>query len=193
MKLLIDFIEDRITPGNFLDMFYEDEELQSVLEKEKNIPPYTDCGNLCLYIFEVNASKLGSVLNLKDAIKKYLSKKEIEFTYSDKTDKNFNIFLAALPQWLDPPAELFSSILDNETLSNAEKKEQIKLQIKRDFRYLKKPPSWIQSPAWIIKDGKPLVFIGQLELDIEVFHDQGAVYVFLDTASGEIETIKQFY
>ena len=193
MKLLIDFIEDRVSPSDFLNLFYEDEELQAVLEKETNICPYTNCGNLCLFIFEVNASNLGSVLNLKDALKQYLQKKNVAFTCSDKTEKNYDIFLTAIPKWLIAPSEYFSTILDNDTLSKAEKKEQIKIQVKKIFRCLKTPPKWIQPCNWPISNDKPLVFVGQLELDVEIFHDKGAVYVFLDTATGEIETIKQFY
>ena len=190
---MVDFIEDKITPSDFLNAFYEDEKLQSTLEEEKDIDPYTNCGNLCLFIFEANASKLGSVLNLKDALKQYLQQKKIAFAYSDKTEKNYDIFLTALPQWLNVPAEYFSTILDNDTLSKAEKKEQIKAQVKRDFQCLKKPPKWLQDCNWPISKDKPLVFVGQLELDTELFHDKGAVYVFLNVDTGEIETIKQFY
>ena len=130
---------------------------------------------------------------IEAAIKLYLQKKEIAFTYSNKTKINYNIFLTALPRWLNAPSEYFSAILDNDSLSKAEKKEQIKAQVKKDFRCLKKPPKWIQDYNWPISNGKPLVFVGQLELDIEIFHDKGAVYVFLNTDTGEIETVKQFY
>jgi len=99
LKLLVDFIEDNITPSDFLNAFYIDEKLQAILEEETDIYPYTNCGNLCLFVFEANASKLGSVYNLKDAIKLYLQKKDIAFTYSDKTEKNYNIFLTALPRF----------------------------------------------------------------------------------------------
>ena len=193
MKLLVDFVEDKITVGQFLYMFYKDEELQNILEEETNIAPYIDTDNLCLYILEANASSPDSALNIKDAIKRYLVKREIPFTYSDKAEKDFDVFLSAVPKWLDPPADYFADILNNSALGSAAKKEQVKARIKKDFRCLKNPPKWIQNPAWPIEGGKPLVFAGQLEIDSEIFHDKGAVYVFLDTETGDIETVMQFY
>jgi len=193
LKLIIDFIEDKITPSDFLNAFYEDEELQAALEEEKDSVRNLNDYSLCHCILEANASDLGSILNIKYAIKSYLEKEGISFSYSDKTEKNHNIFLTALPRWLNAPSDYFSQILDNNALSKAEKKEQIKAQVKKDFRCLKKPPQWIQDCDWPISNGKPLVYVGQLELNIDTFHDKGAVYVFLNADTGEIETIKQFY
>lgn len=193
MKLLVDFMEDKISPKDFTDAFYQDTDLQIILEEETEIVKHTQTSSLCHYIFEVNASEVESVLNAKEKIGLFLDKKEIAYSYSDKTEVTYDVFLSALPKWLNVEAEYFASILNNDTLSKAEKKEQIKAQAKKDFRHLKKPPKWLQDYSWPISNGKPLVFVGQLELDIEAFYDKGAVYVFLNTGTGEIETIKQFY
>jgi len=91
MKLLVDFIEDNVTPSDFLDVFYEDKEMQATLEEETDIDSYPNCGNLCLFIFEANASKIGSVYDLKNVIKQYLNKKEIAFAYSDKKEMGISI------------------------------------------------------------------------------------------------------
>ena len=61
------------------------------------------------------------------------------------------------------------------------------------FKYQTKPPTWIQNPEWIIKNETPLFFVGQIKLNHPAFHDEGAVYVFLDTETGEIETVMQFF
>jgi hypothetical protein len=44
--------------------------------------------------------------------------------------------------------------------------------------------------VWIVKNDKPMFFIGQLELNNEISHDTSAVYIFLDQETGEIETVK---
>jgi len=193
LKLLVDFIEDKITPSDFLNAFYDNAELQAVLEEETDVVKHTKAASLAHYLYETNATNMGSVLNIKHAIKRYLDKKEIPYSYSDKADKSYNIFLTSLPRWLNAPSEHFSSILDNDALSDGEKKEHMKAQVKKDFICLKKPPKWIQDYNWPFRNGKPLVFVGQLDLDIEIFHDKGAVYVFLDSETGDIETVKQFY
>jgi hypothetical protein len=57
-----------------------------------------------------------------------------------------------------------------------------------------KPPKWIQSPDWPTRNGKPLVFVGQLSVDApELFHDKGAAYVFYNPDTGGFETVAEFY
>jgi uncharacterized protein YwqG len=46
----------------------------------------------------------------------------------------------------------------------------LKEKIKTDFRYLKKQPKWLQSPEWPIGNGKPMVFLGQIDIS-ELSHD----------------------
>lgn len=189
LQLLIDFVEDKISAKDFLDKFYNDDKLQSVLECETEIPPYTNCGNLCLYVFESNASNFNSIYDLKHSIKQFLEKQEASFKFVDKMDKNFDILLSSLPKWLDIPSDYFISILDNETLSKHEKKEQIKLQVKKDFHYLKKPPMWLQGCEWKFVDGKPLFFIG--ELDVVPEKDRARIYVFFNKDDKTYHIINQ--
>ena len=79
-------------------------------------------------------------------------------------------------------------------LSDAKKSKLIKERLKEYFIYLDKPPKWIQGPDWPIRDGKPLIFIGQLPVDApELFHDRGAAYLFYDPGKGDFETVAQFH
>ena len=51
------------------------------------------------------------------------------------------------------------------------------------FRYLDKPPDWIQDGTWPVNENGPLVFLGQLPVH-RYFGDEGAVYVFHDQIAG---------
>lgn len=110
-------------------------------------------------------------------------------------DKNYDLLLSALPKWLlgiSPSSEYFTSIfdkLDNEKLSKNEKKAQIKSKIQKDFVSINKPPKWLQNPEWKIINGKPLVFIG--ELDITPKKDRAKIYVFLNPEDNSYHIVNQ--
>jgi hypothetical protein len=54
-------------------------------------------------------------------------------------------------------------------------------------------PEWIQSPEWPIVNGKPLVFVGQVELPASagLFHDDAVFYVFMDSEKGVAKVVIQ--
>ena len=72
--------------------------------------------------------------------------------------------------------------------------EWLTSRLRELFQYHKKPPRWVQNPAWPINDNGPMYFLGQMKIEgCEVFHDDGAAYVFLDLKSGETKTIIQVF
>ncbi|EAE8886543.1 hypothetical protein BSX39_14885, partial [Listeria monocytogenes] len=83
----------------------------------------------------------------------------------------------------------FSSILNKNTLNTLEKKEQIKKKVKADFKYLKTPPKWLQNPEWKFANGKPLLFIG--ELDIVPEKNRAKIYVFFNQSDETYHIINQ--
>ena len=66
-------------------------------------------------------------------------------------------------------------------------------QIKKDFISLCDTPQWLQSSDWQFHHGKPMCFVGQIEVKI----NQGSYihslmfYVFWDTDTGITKTIIQ--
>lgn len=79
-------------------------------------------------------------------------------------------------------------------IAKADKKQFIKQRYAELFKYQTKPPQWIQHPDWLIKNDKPLFFLGQFEIkNCNLFNDDGRIYLFIDTGTGAVETVKQFY
>ena len=66
-------------------------------------------------------------------------------------------------------------------------------QIKKDFKFLTEMPEWLQESDWQFHNGKPMCFVGQIEVKI----NQGSYihslmfYVFWDTDTGITKTIIQ--
>lgn len=134
-------------------------------------------------------------VNAVGALELFLQKKGIVYSKDDKHSELFCLMLETQPKYLDLDSAFFEQYIlpTDRNIPKSELKKLIRKNCNKYFKYQVRPPKWIQNPAWVIKNDKPLLFIGQLELNIEFFHDKGVVYIFLDTESGKIETVKQFY
>lgn len=103
----------------------------------------------------------------------------------------YEVLLAATPSWVDVPASLAADLLaDTAHLSSGERRRVVRDRITDRFTMLRRPPRWLQSPAWPVVDGVPATFVGQLDL-AELRHDTSAVYVFLHQPTGELITVEQ--
>lgn len=193
--IIVRFVERKISVEEFLDNLYNNEELEKVLSENIQLNPFTYLGEtVYLYLLNQNLNTSGGLLNSLSALEEFLEKKQVKFDKNNEAAKLYSLMLNVQPNWLNVPDGHMKRYI--EMSGNKKRKELetfLREKIKQDFRYVKKPPQWVQNPTWIMKDDKPLMFIGQLALDAEIFHDKGAVYVFMDTETGEIETVKQFY
>ena len=66
-------------------------------------------------------------------------------------------------------------------------------EVRRDFRFFKSPPDWLQEPEWPFHLGKPMYFVGQLDSTVrrDGFAYGLVFYVFWDPEDGTTETITQ--
>lgn len=101
------------------------------------------------------------------------------------------LFLRIQPKWLNIPANYFEKMLKASGGRQGKELELfLKETVKQDFPCLGKRPGWLQEPQWPIVDGKPLVFVGQLDLGA-MFHDTARVYVFVDPGTQRVSTVIQ--
>ena len=72
-------------------------------------------------------------------------------------------------------------------------------EIPKQFVSIGKRPKWIQGYDWPVRNGKPMIFVGQLDISLrdapnadQFFHDDTSFYVFIEM-KGETEVIMQQY
>ncbi len=72
-------------------------------------------------------------------------------------------------------------------------------QIRLDFKVIDKWPKWIQNSDWVYIEGKPAVFIGQIDLSVannnlasQIFHDDVSFYVFIGEEGIKTVIMQQF-
>ena len=198
IKILTDFTEGSLSDKDFEQQLYTNSALEKLLSDSAinwhgtylhNTNPY-------LYLSEQNYKSYAGRLNAYGAVKLFLTKIGLEVTPSTKYEDEYNLLLNASPTYVDAePSFVEKYILPvDKTLSAAHQKQFIKRRYAELFKYQTRPPKWIQNPDWPIKAEKPLFFLGQLEVkNCAFFHDDGAIYLFLDTETGSIETVQQVH
>ena len=87
----------------------------------------------------------------------------------------------------------FAKTLELLTEAGPDLHQRLVFQIKRDFRSVGTDPRWIQNPNWQVAGGRPMVFVGQVDVPASagLFHDDAAFYVFWGPATGEVRGVVQ--
>ena len=197
-KILVDFAEGKLSSKDFEQEIYTNRKLEALLSDETVnwSGTYLQDSNPFLFLAEQNYGSADGRLNAQGAIQLFLEKMDIEANSTKQYSEDYDLLLATSPKYLEISTDFFEKyILPTDlSLSKSDKKQMIKKNIAQLFKYQTKPPKWIQNPNWPIKNDRPMYFLGRVDIiKDETFHDDGSVYLFADTETGSIETVKQFY
>lgn len=97
---------------------------------------------------------------------------------------------------IDAPIEseaFFTGLVESFVGTEAELLAYAEVNMATWFRCLDAKPCWIQEAEWPFANGKPMVFVGQLDIqpDKSGLHDHSAFFVFWDCDSGDTKVIIQ--
>lgn len=193
LRQIIDFVEGRLQPKDFEQILYANPRFEEVLNDDPNFPPNTYLGTeLYLYVIQLNFNSPGDILNLQKVLADFLERNGFAHQSTKKFDERYDLILSAQPKWLDVDSEYVQSeiIPAAGDLTGNELKQWLRAEFLKRFRYITKPPRWIQNPNWPINENGPLIFLGQLQVK-DYFHDEAAIYVFHDQKSDSLQTIRQ--
>jgi hypothetical protein len=198
IEIILNFVSGDMNMKDFENELYTNSKLEEVLRDPSLNWSGTYISNIATNIYDylicLNYSRAEGRLDAVEAVKLFLDAQKISYTETKEYQKLFDLLLSTQPKYLDIDSQFFEKYILPKDFkgSQPELKQIIKNNFNKYFRFQTKPPKWLQNPQWIIKDDKPLFFLGQLDIKHKIFHDNGVVYVFMDDR-GEIETIKQFY
>lgn len=178
IEVLRKFVAGEISPKEFEKIIYADKELEGFLFGAPPIMPYAKDNELYLFLISSNYRSLGDVLNVQDALHRFLKMRGVEVTRSKNIENEINEKHKLLPKWLRISDETYSEIRQlAEGLEGEEFASFMKEQIKKRFICLGKPPRWLQDAFWPNLGGEPMIFVGQLDIS-KIRHDTSYVYVF---------------
>lgn len=195
LQQIIDFVEGQLESKTFEKILYENPRFEEVLNDDPYLPTNTYVGtDVYLYVIQQNFNSLAGVLNVHGALAQLLERNGVSVQPTKKYSEFYNLILSAQPKWLDvDPAYIQREIISAAgNLPEKELKKWLRSELLKRFKYVTKPPRWIQGANWPINENGPLVFLGQIQVN-NYFHDEAAVYVFHDQSSGAFETVSQVY
>lgn len=189
---VVGFVAGQLDTAAFEQLLYHDAATEQLLSRQP-APRYAHTGHtLYHYLIALDLRNPADALNAQGALLEFLHAAGIPVTVSDKPAELHALLLAAQPKWLDVDPGYVAALLENAPphAGKGERTRWLRATLLELFRYAKKPPRWLQAPAWPIGPQGPLVFLGQLAVD-GYFHDQAAVYVFHDAHTNECRSILQ--
>ncbi len=89
--------------------------------------------------------------------------------------------------------QYFADLLQHCNVTGDKRKKYLESKISEDFKFNVDVPRWIQDPEWPFDEGKPMLFVGQIELEINRDGNRftNVFYVFWSMKTGETTTICQ--
>lgn len=97
---------------------------------------------------------------------------------------------------VDVPIEserFFSDMAERHTGTAEEFLSYVKENVGGWFKAIGEGPDWLQEAEWQFSDGRPMIFVGQLDIPANAgyFHDDARVFVFWSQTGGETESVMQ--
>ncbi len=185
------FVAGDLSTKTFEQAVYHDPALEALLMGIP-APKCSHAGDtLYYYLIALDYDDPGDILNAHTVLTSLLEARGVKIKASKRPHDTFDLILSAQPRWLNADAKYIATVLSEAPpLPRAELKLWLKKRILELFRCRGGPPRWMQSPAWPMGASGPMVFLGQLAVP-DYFHDDAAVYVFHDPATGECASIIQ--
>ena len=195
LETLQRFVAGEIDAPRFREELYASyEAFEAFLENDPDLgrqSNYVD-GSAFQFIMDCDLDDPGGVLDAQGAVCDYFDRNQIQYKKSSKHPDLFDLILDVAPKWVDPDQKYV-----NETIlpkagdrSGKELRSWLTDELKKHYRFVKKPPVWIQGAHWPQGGEGPMVFLGQLDIE-DYFHDNSSVYVFIDESSGQTQTLIQ--
>jgi len=193
IKTIVDFVEGRLPALEFQAALYDDPAYGDLLADERGEPDRWVVEGTYVFVISQNFHDIVAVSRAQQALSAWLNRHAVPNILDTSHGKLYEVLLDACPSWLDVNGEYYNQLLaESEGRQGGALKKWLKAELRRRFVSVKRPPRWVQSPAWPIGPNGPLVFLGQLSVG-EYFHDSGFVYVFLDPADGTCTTVVQVH
>ena len=175
--IIKNFIEGKISSEDFQNEVVENDGLQNYLENNARYTPrfLKDSGDkLWVYLACIDVGYVGGRYDMHALV--YELFKENDYKPAKKYADDFRVYLKLLEAvgYVDCPEITEELIRSLPPVKFSEKVKILKTKIKEIFRYDENPPEWIQEPDWQCRNGKPMIFRGQYDID------GGCRYIFYD-------------
>ncbi len=204
IEIIRGFVAGDVRPREFAALLAEQQSFARLLDDRSELPERSyirqppRINNTYEFLISCNLGNEGirGPLNAVGALCQFMDRRGIGYDrVTDEYQRLHGFALDVQPAWLDVDADFLKrNIIDKgpPDLSKSASKAWARKRLREMFRYAGKPPRWVQSPNWPIREGRPLVFMGQVTVE-NYFHDRAVLFVFHDPEAEEFVTVAQVY
>lgn len=164
IQVMKDFVEGKMSMESFWNAFNESDEILKVLLNDPNRKDLNSYFRADLLREHVDIHTAKGASGFYHRVYMYFFRNHIEVKATDQYQKAYRELLEIQPDWLELDEEYLRQLLSEAPteFTKTKKKSWCKKEILRRFRYLKKPPQWIQFPQWMMtEDHQPMIFSHQ--------------------------------
>lgn len=195
VSILVAFVEGRLAAHEFESALHTNA-MQDLLSLFEN-PRYPASTNHYRRLnHKQDRTSLSGLVNSEGIVLQFLKNAGIECNPVMPYDALYQLILASLPDYIDPPMTFILEHLlpKDKSISPSAMKQHIQSQIAELFTYSNQAPAWIQAAEWPIDAGDPAFFIGQIAVCAPDAQDEvGMAFLFFHKKRGDYETITQYY
>lgn len=188
MQELIDFVEGRMSGEALAKLVLEGDYLDSVSEQLLS-------AELRLRLLAADYSSAADLYAIQGLLADALDHFGVTVKESPVFKRRYVLLQSVKPEWADVrDTEVDPIVAEAEAAGLAGKglRQAVKSRIASMFRYVGKPPTWIQSPEWPrMASGRPMLFLGQIDVPETELPGAPAVYVFYDTEASSFTVVSQ--
>ena len=193
LETLAAFVEGRCDAAAFEESLQRDADLETLLRAAPAPRHARTASTLFDYLLALDYRHPGDRLSAQDTLARFLAQKNVPVRPSTQAAADLQLLLSVQPRWLDLDALTLQQFMAEAPATAAtptQRRTWLRQRLRESYRCAGQPPRWLQSPQWLVGAHGPLVFLGQVAV-ADYFHDDAAVYVFHDPATGECRTVLQ--
>lgn len=180
IETLRQYVEGELSPGEFMSRLSSDNDLETLLSQQAPPRFARQHTNTYFYLLGCDYSNPYNINDSKRHIQSVLTEMGVAARRDESEVPTMDAISRYQPKWVDVPVEMMNQFLREAGDRTGKDRESfLKARITDRFKCLKKPPTWLQSPAWQFNENGPMVFAGQIDLDT-MYHDRSNLYVFVD-------------
>lgn len=194
----LQFVSGDMPPEDFRRLLVSDQTLADVLNDSGEFPGYCEsrAKDTHSYLLELDFDDPGDLVSAMGALTAFFERRGIDYIETSTYSDLFDLLLDAQPDWMDVDMKFLkdSVLTDAPDMNKTALKKWLRARLRELFRYTSRPPRWLQAADWPIRNGRPLLFIGQATVK-NYYSEDAAVYLFHDADSGDPEdlvTVLQF-
>ena len=156
------FAEGKMSTYEFWNLYQKDENIRNTLINDPKLTKeYKRIHGNNPFYYDIDINRLHYRYIVYEVVESYFKRRDIVLNFYNEDHLIYRELLNIAPRYADIDSKWFNDNILQKceySLGTKERKEWLRNKIREAFKYVNKPPRWLQNPEWPIGENGPLVF-----------------------------------